>query len=1044
MAFTAGVANVLVVPSFKGFQQAVGRQVSSAMPAAGRTAGAAMGGGMAAGLRGSSAGVTAAAGTAAAGATAATATAGRAAGVGFVGRAVAGLRAGQAALTGAAATAFGGAAAAGAAAGTATGSGFMGGLMRTMAPLAAILGPAAIIGGGWNRLANIEDAQAKLTGLGHSAETVTTVMDNALAAVQGTAFGLDEAATLAAGLLAAGIQPGEELTRILGLAADSATIAGTSLGEMGSIWSKIAAGGRIQGEEINQLGDRGIPILQLLAEEMGTTVEGVRELSREGAIGFGDFANAMETGMAGAALKSGETTRGTLRNVGAAISRLGAAILEDVFPKIREWGNLAIGVVDNQVIPAWERTVGWVRSNSEWLTPLAAGVGAMAAAMTAWSLATGAVGIAWRLMETMIGSTVIGRIVLIVGGLIVALLTAWQTSDTFRVFVTNAWESIRGVIDAVVGWITGTAVPWLAGAWESIKGGVSAVGDVFVGVWRDYIQPAWQAVAAGATWLWETILQPIFGFIATAWGYTGGWIFDVIQNVVLLAWDLMVFAIRAAWQGYIKPIFDNIGLLWSFIAVGIQAVWHNVLKPVWDAIAAAINVLWVVALRPVFDAIRARWEQVALAMQLIWLNVLKPVWDAVAGFVTDTIVPGVRLGLGLLEMAWRGVANMMREPINWVINFVWNDGLKAAFDGVAAAIGSDARLPAAPTIPAFAKGGLARPGWALVGEEGPELVNFTSPGRVYTAGETQRMLGQGGESNPPHGAGFWDDVGNAWSGTWRGAVDTVKTGASAAVDWARGGLANAANFVLSPLFNGLGGLMSHWGPTGQIGADTMTSVKDRLVEWIRGKDDEAPKGLSGPVGKAGDPGSRSIPGALGYVNRAGWALADEVGGIRMLQTLNKSMAGGHRTGKAIDFWDSLPKLNALADAVTRTGGFGNLNYMAWQGRLWSPDRGWRAQGRGFGNDPQHRRHLHAEWYDQGGMLMPGSGMYANGTGSPEPVLTSGQWRDISTLAAKGATGPEFLYIVDADRQLIGRMQVEADGRIKAAASRTDRVGRLGR
>ncbi len=39
----------------------------------------------------------------------------------------------------------------------------------------------------------------------------------------------------------------------------------------------------------------------------------------------------------------------------------------------------------------------------------------------------------------------------------------------------------------------------------------------------------------------------------------------------------------------------------------------------------------------------------------------------------------------------------------------------------------------------FAQGGLAS-GWALVGEEGPELVNFSEPGRVYTAEETRRML----------------------------------------------------------------------------------------------------------------------------------------------------------------------------------------------------------------------------------------------------------------------------------------------------------------
>jgi hypothetical protein len=36
-------------------------------------------------------------------------------------------------------------------------------------------------------------------------------------------------------------------------------------------------------------------------------------------------------------------------------------------------------------------------------------------------------------------------------------------------------------------------------------------------------------------------------------------------------------------------------------------------------------------------------------------------------------------------------------------------------------------------------GGLAS-GWSIVGEQGPELVNFTSPGRVYTANETSGMF----------------------------------------------------------------------------------------------------------------------------------------------------------------------------------------------------------------------------------------------------------------------------------------------------------------
>ncbi|WP_279030082.1 tape measure protein [Bilophila wadsworthia] len=43
-------------------------------------------------------------------------------------------------------------------------------------------------------------------------------------------------------------------------------------------------------------------------------------------------------------------------------------------------------------------------------------------------------------------------------------------------------------------------------------------------------------------------------------------------------------------------------------------------------------------------------------------------------------------------------------------------------------------------VKAFARGGFAMPGWAVVGEEGPELVNFSQPGRVYTAADSAALF----------------------------------------------------------------------------------------------------------------------------------------------------------------------------------------------------------------------------------------------------------------------------------------------------------------
>lgn len=71
-------------------------------------------------------------------------------------------------------------------------------------------------------------------------------------------------------------------------------------------------------------------------------------------------------------------------------------------------------------------------------------------------------------------------------------------------------------------------------------------------------------------------------------------------------------------------------------------------------------------------------------------------------------------------------------------------------------------------IEGFAVGGLAMPGWAVVGERGPELVNFSTPGRVYTAEQTQRMLAQ-----PAYGTDGGASAQLAWMRERIAAQDTA-------------------------------------------------------------------------------------------------------------------------------------------------------------------------------------------------------------------------------------------------------------------------------
>lgn len=190
--------------------------------------------------------------------------------------------------------------------------------------LAGTVGAIAL-GGGISRALNIEDATAKLKGLGHDTKAVEAIMQDALASVKGTAFGLDAAATTAASAVAAGIKPGQELERYLRLTADAATIAGTSMGEMGDIINQVTSKGYAGMENLNRLTERGIPIMQWLQKEYGVTADELQKMVSRGEVDAATFRKAIEDNIGGAALESGNTTRGSLANLGAAISRLGEA-----------------------------------------------------------------------------------------------------------------------------------------------------------------------------------------------------------------------------------------------------------------------------------------------------------------------------------------------------------------------------------------------------------------------------------------------------------------------------------------------------------------------------------------------------------------------------------------------------------------------------------------------------------------------------------------------------------------------------------------------
>lgn len=229
--------------------------------------------------------------------------------------------------------------------------------------------------GGFTRALNIENAQAKLKGLGHDSASVTEIMNDALASVKGTAFGLGDAATVAASLSASGVKEGGELTQVLKTVADTAQISGRSLTDIGTIFGSVAARGKLQGDDMLQLMSSGIPVLQMLGKHLNKTSAEVSDMVSDGKIDFQTFADAMQEGLGGAAQSAGTTFAGALANVKAALSRLGETAATPVLNGLRGLFNQAIPLIDAftaAVSPTLEKVGAGLQKGLEQAIPTAA------------------------------------------------------------------------------------------------------------------------------------------------------------------------------------------------------------------------------------------------------------------------------------------------------------------------------------------------------------------------------------------------------------------------------------------------------------------------------------------------------------------------------------------------------------------------------------------------------------------------------------------------------------------------------------------------
>lgn len=461
------------------------------------------------------------------------------------------------------------------------------GLKNAGVAAAAVVGTALVTG--FQRLTAIDDATHKLEGLGHSAEAVKGIMNDALISVQGTAFSLSDSATIAASAIAAGIQPGQQLQKYLRLTADAATIAGVSLTDMGGILNKVTSTGRAYTQDLNQLADKGIPIYQYLGKELGVTQDKLHQMVSAGEIDSATLQKALQDNIGGAALSAGDSVSGALDNMKTALARFGATIEQggfSILPKLFDTISNGLDALGAKIGPIFDTLGAGLAAK---LGPILDTVNKFFTGITSAGAGAGGINLSGFLGPLTALAPVIGTLV----GSLGPLLTKIP-------LIGSAFSGITGPLGLIIGLFTSLLAnsPQLR----------DAIGEL-VGT-----------------------LGKTFGTLATALGPSLKLIGDVVNQVFGQLGDVVAKAIRqllpllpvilglfTSLIPAIAPILQIIGTLAGILVGALGQALSIIIPPLVQVASVIAGVLQVAfsAIMPIIGVIAGLFQQLAPAIMPI-------------------------------------------------------------------------------------------------------------------------------------------------------------------------------------------------------------------------------------------------------------------------------------------------------------------------------------------------------------------------------------------------------------------------------------------
>jgi hypothetical protein len=672
-----------------------------------------------------------------------------------------------------------------------------------------------------------------------------------------------------------------------------------------------------------------------------------------------------------------------------------------------------------------------------------------------------------RALNVVLALNPIGLVVLALAGLALGLVTAYKKSETFRRIVDGAFQGAADTVSRVWKGPFGTALKEIASFLDitlipkvtDLVGALTGVGDKsaeaggklgslgqsFQGVNRD---------GAGFERLVRTgiggALGSLGGPLGAAAGLVAGWFWPKIKG----SFQNGIAFVRERWRGW---------------ATGMLTTTQNWVVRTGDTVSRGMT------------GLKNRLFGGLPPLRLSWSSFWR--WTkAFADNTWNTLVAGTKKflrdsrdafvwGVGAIRSAWSKLKSAAKDPVNFVINTVYNNGIRKLWNKVMGWL----HLPGGMElgkVPMLAQGGAvpARPGMfnkptAIVGEGRsayPEYVIPTDPryrsraqGLWASAGGDLQMLARGGV------------IGGILDGVKRGAGKVLDLGRSAL------GLLDNPKKVWDALASRMVPAARHL--AGDSWGTAMSRVPDALMERVWGAAEQVIKafkaGFGGGstavvkaaaamVGRGDDRGENNnwltrawgMPGApwcAMFVSEAikqagagkkyrGYpsaAVASFNAGMRHIPT---SMG---RPGDLATYGSNshINIIEAKAGGGYRTIG-GNEGPVVKRSTRGGQATVLRPMARGGildiyrqrNLDPGDRRDpfLRALQYDSGGMLQPGVTLAVNKTGRPEPIFPS---TEAAAAYGGGKTINQYFDVTVEDRADVDMVMAQADFRARAAS-----------